>query len=152
VRTPISKAAFYKACRAARPRFSRLRLGTTGRVTVRSALPDDWHCVWFEVNQVHEEDGAYYFDDDDYTVYMFVDALLSVVFYIERGVLISVSFSAQLREDQLDLAVRALRDSGFGRLVAQAALHTLQHAPESARRVLGAALKRLSRRPVRGRR
>jgi hypothetical protein len=151
VKQRISKAAFFKTCRASRQRFSKLRVGKAGKVNVRAALPKDWHCVWFELNQVHEDDGTYYFDDDSYSVYMFVDGVLSVVFYLAAGVVESASFSVQLNAGQLSHAVHALQDAGLGRFVVPAAAQALQHAPESARKVLGTALRRLSRRPSRGR-
>jgi hypothetical protein len=149
MRKRISEAAFYKACRTPRRRYSNLSVAPRGRVRVASPLPTDWHCVWFELNQVHDEDGTYYFDDDSYSVYMFVDGVLSVVFYVGAGVVESASFSVQLNAAQLSHAVRALQDAGLGQFVAPAAAQALQHAPENARKLLGSELKRLSR-PSRG--
>ncbi len=149
MRTRISKAAFYKACRTPRRRYSKLGVAGRGRARVGSPLPSDWRCIWFEVNQVHEDDGSYYFDDESYSIYMFVDAVLSVVFYIENGTVLSVSFSAQLSVDQLSQAAGALKDAGLGRFVSAAAGQTLQYAPSGPRKVLGRALKALMRRSSR---
>lgn len=62
-------------------------------MSVRAPFPDRWQCVWFEVNQVHEDEGVHYFDDGSYSAYMFVDGVLSAVFYVEAGAVLSVSFS-----------------------------------------------------------
>lgn len=145
-RKRISEAAFYKACQEPRRRYSSLSVAPRGRVRVASPLRTDWHCIWFEVNQVHDEEGTYYFDDESYSVYMFVDAVLSAVFYVEGGAVLSVSFSAQLSVDQLRHAARSLEDAGLGRFVADAARQTLQYAPPEPLKVLGRELKALTRR------
>jgi hypothetical protein len=101
------------------------------------------------MNRVHEDEGSYYFDDESYAIYMFVDAVLSAVFYIEKGTVLSVSFSAQLSVEQLKRAARALKRAGLGHFVSDAARQTLQHAPSSARQLLASELKALMHR-VRG--
>lgn len=145
MRKRISEAAFQKATRAPRQRFSSLSITPGREVCAESGLPKDSHCVWFERNLVHQEDEAFYFDDKSYSVYMFVDAVLSVVFYVEDGRLLSASFSARLNADQLVLAVREMRKLGLGRHVVAAARMTLQHIPPGAREVLGKTLEMLAR-------
>lgn len=144
MKSRINKTSYYAGCRAPRERFLGLTVNDRGRVAARRPMPLGWHCVWFERNTYFEENGAYYVDDTSYSVYMFVDGILSVVFYVEDGALESVAFSVQLTSDQLDRAARALRATGLARHVRAAAKHTLEIARGDARRELGGLLRRLA--------
>lgn len=146
MRLRLSKKAFYTACRTPRLRYSKLNVAPRGRVRVASALPADLHSTWFEVNHVYEDGGKWWSDDESYSVYMFVDAVLSVVFYVERGALLSVVFSIQLSVDQLRQAAGALEHAGLGRFVRDAALQSLRIAPRLPLKALGRELKALTRR------
>jgi hypothetical protein len=146
MRARISPTRFHKLTKETRQRSLSLKVTRGGRVHVTKSVPADWHSVWFEKNLVHQENEKYYFDDESCVVYMFVDAVLSVVFYLEDRKLLSVAFSARLREHQLLVAVREMRKAGLGRFVAPAARQALRHAPPETLDLLGKALKRLARR------
>jgi len=142
VRKRISAEAYTVAVRRPRTRYRNLSVNRTGRLVAAGPLPRSWRCVWYQKDLEVEDHGAYYRDDESYVVTMFVDGIASVLFYVEKNTLDSVCFSFLLKPFQIAEAIRAMRAEGLGRLVRQAAEHTLDRAPKTVLPMMKTALER----------
>lgn len=112
----VSREVLQQAERRPRRRYAALSVHA-GVPTVQGRV--ERPTLWFEVNPWASdgETGEYWRSDTDYTITGVVDGVPSLLVYVTNGRVETVTFSMRLAVYQLDLAVKALRRAGLGRLV-----------------------------------
>ena len=112
----VSREVLQQAERRPRRRYAAL--------SVRAGVPAlegrvERPTLWFEMNTWASDGdtGECWRSNTDYTIIGVVDGVPSLLVYVTDGRIEDVTFSMQLTVYQLDIAVKAMRRAGLGRLV-----------------------------------
>lgn len=112
----VSREVLQQAERRPRRRYASL--------SVRAGVPAlegrvEHPTLWFEENPWASdgETSECWRSDMDYTITGVVDGVPSLLVYVTNGKIETVTYSMRLAAYQLDLAVKAMRRAGLGRLV-----------------------------------
>jgi hypothetical protein len=145
-RTPrrVSKSRFAAVAATPKRRYQALTIGSRGRA--RLSVPMRAPCFWFEEHrEVIDSARGHIIESQDTTITLMVDDVPSVLFYLERGVHVSCTFSFRLAPHQLASAVVAMRRAKLRRFIPVAAATALENLPDSLRPPIEGELRALIR-------